>query len=162
MKIGHLTPFALSCPCSDIGRDISIRVQFSNHCYTKSCDPELHEQHEIVATDGKDRHRVFCPNRYELSHGLRELIQELPTKKVHQTSKARNYLYVVPLEIGDNPYDIYFMQRMMYANDDLRLTVESSYCRDGKLNSRNRPNSIRFPVLAYKVLKNQPIRFASR
>jgi hypothetical protein len=164
MKLDHLASFTLKCPCADIGRDLLIRVRFSSHCYTKGYDPEVHKPHEVVVREGKDRHRVFCPDRYQLSHSLRGRIEELPTKKVHQTSQSRNYVYIVPLEIGGNPYEIYFMlQRTVSGGgSDLRLSIESAYVPHGKLNARKRPNSIRFPVLAYKVLNNQPIRFAAR
>jgi hypothetical protein len=44
---------------------------------------------------------------------------------------------------------------------DLRLTVESAY-PNGGTNIRKRPRTIRFMVLAHKVLTNQPVRFAPR
>jgi hypothetical protein len=112
MTLDHLAPFTFKCPCPDINRDLSIRAQFANHhCYTKAYDPVADDAKEIIATEGKDRHRVFCPARYELSHRLPKLIPELPNKRVHQTSQSRNYVYIVPLEIVGNPYEIYFMLR---------------------------------------------------
>jgi hypothetical protein len=95
---------------------------------------------------------------------LPKLIPELPNSKVHQTSQSRNYVYVVPLELGGNPYEIYFMLQRAAPDDavDLRLTVESAYRSDGPLKLRNRPNAIRFAVLAHKVLMNQPVRFRPR
>ena len=72
-------------------------------------------------------------------------------------------MYVAHLD-GRSPYEIYFMLQRTAGNDkvDLRLTVESAYCRDGPLNLRKRPNTIRFAVLAHKVLTDQRIRFAPR
>jgi hypothetical protein len=165
MPLDHLTSFTFDCPCPDIKRDLSIRVQFANHhCYTKKYDPKVHKPEQIIITESKDRHRVFCPDRYKLSHQLRKLISELPTKRVHQTSRSRNYVYVVPVEVGGNPYEIYFMLQRAAPADaaDLRLTVESAYRVDGPLNLRKRPNAIRFAVLAHKVLMNQRVRFAPR
>jgi hypothetical protein len=165
IKLDHLTPFTFTCPCPDINRDLSIRAQFVNHhCYTKKYDPTIHDPDEIIVTEAKDRHRVFCPVRYELSRYLPKLIPELPNSKVHQTSQSRNYVYVVPLEIGRNPYEIYFMLQRAAPDDtaDLRLTVESAYRSDGPRDLRKRPNAIRFVVLAHKVLTNQPVRFAPR
>ena len=164
-SLDHLTPFTFDCPCPDIRpRPLSIRAQFTNHCYTESYDSNVHAPEQIIITEAKDRHRVFCAVRYELSHRLRPAILELPSRKVHQTSKFRNYVYVVPLEIGGNPYEIYFMLQRAAPDDkaDLRLTVESAYRSTGPLNLRSRPNTIRFAVLAHKVLTKQPVRFAVR
>jgi hypothetical protein len=56
---------------------------------------------------------VVCSRlvRYKLSHYLPKVIPELPNSKVHPTSQSRNYVYVVPIEIGGNPSEIYFMLR---------------------------------------------------
>jgi hypothetical protein len=165
MTFDHLIPFRFNCPCPDINRDLSIRAHFANHhCYTRRYDPTIHTPEEIIVTEAKDRHRVFCPERYELSRRLPKLIPELPDKRVNQTSQSRNYVYVVPLEILGNPYEIYFMLQRAAPDDaaDLRLTVESAYRSDGPPNLRKRPNAIRFVVLAHKVLTNQAVRFAPR
>jgi hypothetical protein len=163
ISIDHLSPFLFDCPCEDIGRPLVIRVVFANHCYTKKYDPSAHTPEQIVLTEG-DRHRVFCPIRHGLSHRLPALIVDLPGKRVHQTSQVRNYVYVVPLEIAGNPYEIYFMlQRAQGAGEaDLRLTVESAYQDKGAPNVRKRPNTIRFAVLAHKMLTGQSVRFAAR
>jgi hypothetical protein len=165
MNLDHLAPFTFRCPCPDIDRDLSIRAQFVNHhCYTRKYDPAIHDPSEIIIAEAKNRHRVFCPERYKLSRYLPKVLPELPNSKVHQTSQSRNYVYVVPLEIEGNPYEIYFMLQRAARDDaaDLRLTVESAYRGDGPLNLRKRPNTIRFAVLAHKVLTNQPVRFAPR
>jgi hypothetical protein len=164
MTLDHLTPFTFTCPCPDIERDLSIRAQFANHhCYSRKYDPAIHSTEEILFTEAKDRHRVFCPDRYELSRRLPKLLPELPNKRVHQTSQSRNYIYVVPLDILGIAYEIYFMLQRAAPEDaaDLRLTVESAY-RSDRPNLRKRPNAIRFAVLAHKVLTNQPVRFAPR
>jgi hypothetical protein len=165
MTLDHLAPFTFNCPCPDINRDLSIRAQFVNqHCYTKRYDPAIHDPKEIIVAEAKDRHRVFCPMRYELSRRLPKLIPELPNKQVHQTSQSRNYVYVVPLEIAGDHYEIYFMLQRAAPDDaaDLRLTVESAYRSEGPPNLRKRPNAIRFVVLAHKMFMNRPVRFAPR
>lgn len=162
-SIAHLSGMELTCPCKPIGRDLTIRVAFKNHCYTEDYDPEKHQPHEILITEAKDRYRVFCPIRYALSHRLPEILVRLPNEKVHQTAQVRNYVFVVPLEVDGQFYEVYFMLQRAAANDksDLRLTVESAY-PNGGTNIRKRPNMIRFMVLAHKVLTNQPVRFAPR
>jgi len=78
--------------------------------------------------------------------------------------KPAIYVYIVKLDVGGNPYEMFFMLQWAAAQDasDLRLTVESAYCADGPVTLRKRPNSIRFAVLAHKVLTKQPVRFGMR
>ncbi len=93
-----------------------------------------------------------------------DLIKALPKSKVHQTAQLRNYVYVVPMEIDDKPYEVYFMLQRAARSEkaDLRLTIESAYIDDDGSSIRKRPSSIRFMVLAHKVLSNQQIKFAPR
>jgi len=162
MKLDHLAPVTFDCPCPDIGRPLSIRAHFTNHCYTEAYDPALHRPDRVVLRDGNGLLRAFCPVRYELSHQLPTLITNLPdNKKVHGTGEGRNYVYAVGLDDKESPYEIYFRLRRTVGND-LRLTVESAYCRDGLSNLRRRPNAIRFAVLAHKIATGQPVRFAPR
>ena len=163
-SIEHLAPMEITCPCQPIGRELRIEVAFANHCYTEAFIAGVHEPELIILTEAEDRHRIFCPIRYALSHRLPELVKALPQSKVHQTPEQRNYVYVVPLEIEGRPYEIYFqLQRAARKSPaDLRLTIESAYIDDEGSNVKKRPNDIRFLVLAYKVLARQPIKFAAR
>jgi hypothetical protein len=164
VSVDHLAPMTIRCPCESIGRELLIDVDFANHCYTKKFVEGVHEIEQIILTEAEDRHRVFCPIRYELSSQLPDLIRALPNHKVHQTSQARNYVYIVPLRIRNRPYEIYFMLQRAPSDSaaDLRLTVESAYVADDGSNVRKRPNKIRFMILAHKVLTKQRIRFAPR
>lgn len=164
MPIGHLAPTSLRCDCSKIGRDLVVRAIFANHCYTKAFDPEAHTNEQIIHYDSPERPRVFCPVRHELSYGLPTLVAELPARKVHQTAQRRNYVYVVPLEVNWQAYEIYFMiQRAQKVEGcDLRLTIESAYPVLAPAVLPKRPNNIRFRLLAYKVFAGQEVRFAPR
>jgi len=164
LSIDHLAPMTIKCPCDSIGRDLLIDVIFANHCYTEKFVEGFHEIEQIILTEAEDRHRVFCPIRYGLSYRLPDLIKALPKSKVHQTAQLRNYVYVVPLEIDDRPYEVYFMlqRAARAAKADLRLTIESAYIDDEGSAIRKRPSSIRFMILAHKVLTNQQIKFAAR
>jgi hypothetical protein len=66
--------------------------------------------------------------------------------------------------VAGQPYNILFtLQRAdgkLFA--DLRMTVESAYPSDGSRTRPRLPNSIRFKVLACKVLRREPVRFAPR
>jgi len=133
VELGHLDPMFMECPCDKIRRDLAIRVKFANHCYTEGFDATRHNRDQICLWDAPDRGRVFCPERYELSHNLPEILLGIHTKKVYQTSEQRNYVYAVPLELDSQRYEIYFMLQRALAEDreerraDLRLTVESAY-----------------------------------
>jgi hypothetical protein len=164
MPIGHLAPKMIGCPCEHIKRDLSIRVIFANHCYTEEFSAEKHSHDQIILYDSPDRPRVFCPIRYKLSHRLPDLIDALPAQRVHQTTQVRNYVYVVPLKVERQVYEIYFMLQRAQAEDaaDLRLTIESAYPVEVPSILPKRPSTIRFRVLAYKVLANQPVKFAAR
>lgn len=163
-SIAHLAPGkTITCACKEMERDLVIRVIYTNHCYTENFDPKKHNEEEILIKEAKDRHRVFCPIRHGLSHKLPEILADLPNRKVHQTAQGRNYVFVVPLEVEGQMYEVYFMLQRASKDDeaDLKLTVESAYPNGGS-NVRKRPNTIRFFVLAYKVMMNQRVRFAAR
>jgi hypothetical protein len=75
-----------------MNRELIIDVAFANHCYTKQFIDGDHDPEQIILTEAKNRHRIFCPIRYELSHRLPDLIKVLPNSKVHQTPQQRNYV----------------------------------------------------------------------
>lgn len=164
LSIAHLAPTTFGCPCRELGRDLVIGADFSNHCYTERFDSERHSREEIVVYESPSRPRAFCLERYELSHRLPAIVAELPNKRVHQTPEKRNYVYAVPLQIEGRMYEVYFMlQRAETSKDlDLRLTVESAYAVTMPSPVPRRPNAIRFGVLAYKVLRREQVRFAAR
>lgn len=162
-SIAHLAPLVIRCACPDIGRDLVIRVAFSNHCYSEKFDPERHDPEQIIVRDAGGR-RVFCPVRHGLSYRLPEIVKRLPQEQVYQTAQRRNYVFAVPLAIEGQVYEVFFvLQRAeKVPGIDLRLTVESAYPVDAPTPRPRRPNAIRFKVLAYKVLRGQPVRFAAR
>lgn len=168
MPIEHLAPMHMTCGCKPIKRDLLIRVIFTKHCYTEAFDAERHTKEQIILFDAPDRARVFCPTRYGLSLGLPDIMANLHTKKVNQTAERRNYVYALPLELDNQLYEIYFMLQRAGAGDrgelipDLRLTVESAYPVQVPTIVPKRANSIRFSILAYKVLKKEQVRFAAR
>jgi hypothetical protein len=157
---------SIECPCEEIGRAILIRVHFTHHCYTEAFDPAIHTEDQIVCYDAPPdgRPRVFCPIRHKMSLDLPNLIKDLPGHKVHQSTSRRNYVFVVPLKISNQLYEIYFMlQRAEPAEkSDLRLTVESAYPVEAASPVPKRPGKIRFQLLAYKTLRKERIWFAPR
>lgn len=160
----HTGTVSFVCPCEELGRDIIVRVHFTHHCYTKAYDPREHAADQIVCYDAPQRPRVFCPVRYKLSLDLPAIVKTLATRRVHQTTVQRNYVFIVPLNVNNLLYEIYFMLQRALSDDkaDLRLTVESAYPVAVTTPVPKRPNAIRFRVLAYKTLRNERIRFAPR
>jgi hypothetical protein len=163
VSIAHLAPMTLLCPCHGLPRDLVIEVDFTAHCYTEKYVEGQHTDADIVTYDGGNRPRIFCPIRHNLSHRLPEIVAGLPNKKVKQTAEKRNYVYVVPLEIGGQVYEMYFMiQRAeQRPNIDLRMTVESAYIPTDPT-PLGGTNSIRFKVLASKILRREEIKFPAR
>ena len=110
--------------------------------------------------------RAFDQRRYDLSKNLPGIIRALPTIKVHQTPEQRNYLYFCALtELEDEEYLVFFSMKRAHKGQDhhLELFVESAYpARTGAPPTRKRPNAIRFAILALKVYKGEPVRFAAR
>lgn len=161
--IGHLAPMTIACPCEDIGRDLAILVSFSNHCYTEGFDGGRHDPGLIIVRDGGGP-RVFCPIRHELSSRLPGIIRNFPTQKVYQTAQQRNYVYSAPLDIDGKIYEVFFMLQRAerLPGVDIRMTIESAYPADAPNPRPNRPNAIRFKVLAHKIVRRQPVRFAPR
>jgi hypothetical protein len=164
VSLAHLAPMIIHCPCTQIKRNLSIRVGFANHCYTEAFDAALHAREQIILYDSPQRPRIFSPNRHRLSVFLPQLLTELPTKKVQQTFQQRNYVYEATVELETVPYEVYFMLQRLDGEKgiDLRLTVESAYPSEGLPDLRKRPRDIRFSILAYKTLAKQPITFGAR
>ncbi len=163
VSLDHLAPLVIACPCNVIGRDLTINAIFRTHCYTEKFDPIKHTRDQIVLYDAPARPRVFCPIRHRLSFKLPELISVIPKEKVFQTSQRRNYLYAAKMSANDGIYEIYFMlQKANGGSTDLRLTVESAYPVVEASPVPNRPNKIRFAVLALKVFRCEAVRFAAR
>jgi hypothetical protein len=88
----------------------------------------------------------------------------LPSEKVYQTAQLRNYVFGASVNLAGQIYEVYLMlQRAENVPDmDLRMTIESAYLVDVPTPRPKRPNTIRFKVLAYKVLRREPVRFTVR
>jgi len=163
VSIDHLAPMQMGCSCPNIGRTLTIKVAFSHHCYTEGFDADKHERKQIIVRDGSGP-RVFCPIRHDLSFRLPQIVRSIPNNRVYQTAQQRNYVYAIPLDIKGQIYEVFFMLQNAerVAGIDLRMTIESAYPVNAPLPLPKRPNAIRFTILAYKVLRREPVRFAAR
>lgn len=161
----HLEPFILRCPVP-VGPGnplhLQINVRFSCHCFSEAFDPARHDP-GVIVMDHKTP-RAFDLRRYELSRFLPGLVGAFPERKVHQTYERRNYCYFQALaECDGQIYEVFFNIRRAAAGEShhLNLFVESAYPSE-VLHAAKRPNAIRFSILALKVFKNEPVRFAVR
>lgn len=128
----HLEPFTFTVHSVRSGRDLRIRVTFSNHCFTRGHDEVTDPRGIPIIRDGR-RLRVFCAVRYRLSFKLRVVIEGLQASsaRVHETSAGRNWCYSLRVEDPDGPYHIFFEVRRAGAEQrqwqELNLVVESAY-----------------------------------
>jgi hypothetical protein len=96
-ELSHLHPFRypllLPEKLSRESREVEIRVAFSAHTFTRGCsiaeDPDYH-----YSTAPRDL-RKFCPNRYELSKMLPDVVLSLDGRKCFFTDR-NNYFVVDP------------------------------------------------------------------
>ncbi|MGZ7246689.1 hypothetical protein ACXWO4_11565, partial [Streptococcus pyogenes] len=72
---------------------------FSNHCFSESLSDNPNSEH-VVIDNTKDKERVFCPIRYELSKTLPNLIKSLNEEsvKVWETAARRNWCYTIQID----------------------------------------------------------------
>ena len=159
-SIEHLAPSQFACPSIEMQRDLIIEASFANHCYTRAFDGRLHKKEEIMLYESVDRPRVFCPDRYGLSHRLPQIVSSLPRHKVRQTYEGRNYVFSTVIDIAGAFYDVFFMlQKEHNGPADLRLTVESAYVRKARLDTGG---TVRFTILAHHTYIGKRVKFARR
>ena len=110
--------------------------------------------------------RIFCPNRYEDSHLLKDIITRLPTARVYQTWEKRNYVFLaVETPQRDDRYHLFFSIKKVGSkrNKHIEMWIESAYRQE---NSRyappHRPNPVRFKVLIQNVFMERSLNFAPR
>lgn len=160
--LDHLEPFTFSVESERAKKTLRIHVTFSNHCFTRSHDPETDVQDVPIFRDHKGRPRVFCQTRYRLSLALPVLIKGLgePRVRVVETATQRNWVYSIRVEDPTGPYHIFFEVRRAgkeyRAREDLRLVVESAYHQEpGQLPPKLR-GAMAFVLLCGKVYLGQP------
>jgi hypothetical protein len=136
---------------------LSIRVNFSCHCFTEKHDastPELTYAHAGET-------RSFDEERYLLSLNLSAIIEAISERKVFFT-KDTNYLIVEALDhSGVNVrYAIFFdLKKARDTKNDLIMTVESAYIKTALPKHLEK---IRFRILVGKVAAGQKVRSPPR
>ncbi len=165
--MGHLRAFDCTFTQEAKGsapeREYAFVVEFSSHCFTRG--PNKHRGETLNDVDRalhyKDSRdtRIFCFQRYKLSHRLPDIAREITYKSCYHTGKGN--FFVVEL-VNDNDekqeYEVYFKVSRA-SKGKLRLYIESAYIRDSQHGS-SQPirKKIKFFVIAFNVKSGKPIK----
>ena len=154
--------FSITATSSRPEIDADMEVKFSSHCV--SIGPKKNEKFDFekigadyMIVDGSGIKRQFCPDRYELSHRLRDIIKSLPGGRKCYFTGRKNWITVEILGAGGTQkfYDIYFKLKRKPSNY-LFMYLESAFIRDtGK--SMGKRKTIGSKVLLGKTLRGEPI-----
>ena len=162
--LSHLKDFHFEVvrPQSDDekGWSIPIHVSFSWHCYTRT--PHTGETLPILS-DGREE-RCFCPERFEHSKRLPDIIKGLSERRVFQTGKG-NYLTIEIMDSNGTvfDYEIYFRVRKQGKKQPLRLFVESAYLRvplAKSIQQKRKRQPVRFRVIVYNTHHGKHVRYS--
>ena len=154
VDLSHLEPFDFTC----LENRRRVAVIFGQHTFTRGLES---------GDDPTKRcfdNRIFCPERYALSHNLPSVVSGLPGSKVYQTWEANAYVTIASVVlVGTENYHVFLTAK----RDDLskkvkrvRLTIESAYV-DNASNylSESKPHSIKFENLIENTFMGRPIVF---
>ena len=164
--ISHLRVFSFqfTIPATESQPEINgeMEVKFSSHCV--SIGPKKAEEfdfkaigHDQMIVDGTGIKRRFCPDRYALSHQLRDVIRSLPNGRGCFFAGRENWITVEVLGTGGEQqfYDIYFKLHRK-SDKKLFLYLESAFIRDKRKRIGKR-KKIGSRVLIGKTLRHEPI-----
>jgi hypothetical protein len=160
VNFNHLHPFQFLVMTQTRPGGATIDVRFSNHCFSEVYNAATHVG-PIVDVWDRGRRRVFSQHRYDLSLGLRDIVEALPTSTIFLTPEA-NFVRVVPA--GDNnisEYRVYFHAKSGRDASDVSLFIESAYSPDFSKQVLNpaQMTKVRFAVLVDKTIRGEKIKF---
>lgn len=156
--LDHLVSFILNVDSERAQKQLTVRVSFTNHCYTVQHDPAAHPEGWPILRDGGGRARTFCPERYRLSKQmLPAFIQQLnhPKAAVRQTHERRNWVHSALIDTEIGTYVAFFeLRRSRATSVDLEMVVESAYAR---LEPAGTLGRIGFILLCGRVFRGDPV-----
>ena len=152
--------------CPEINADMLI--QYSSHCV--SIGPPHGERFDFaelgmdqLVVDERGNERCFCPERYEWSKNLPDIIRTLPSDRVCFFTGHENWLTFEILDPAGvrHTYEVFFNLRRQ-SSKFVRVYVESGYVRTADDEIRRpsdfrRQAKMRGKVLLAKKLRKQPI-----
>jgi hypothetical protein len=162
VNFDHLEPFQFVMETQSRPKGAVIDVRFSNHCFSESYNAELHPEPVVDVWDRGQR-RVFNQERYDLSFGLRAIMEGLPNAQVYHTPEANFVRIVAPGGNSPDEYRVYFNAKSGGGRGDcdVALFVESAYAPDFEKQVL-RPaqmTKVRFALLVDKTIRGEKLRF---
>jgi len=140
-------------------REYKFHVTFSMHCFTR--DPQ---QTEVINNDlwyeGPKENRLFCFDRYPLTHQLSDIVKGLATRPCWVTKHGNFFTIELIADNGEKiEYEVYFDVTKATRKGWLNLVVQSAYVRTaGYQSQRPIKRKIRLSVIAYNRLLGKPIK----
>lgn len=133
-------------------------IEFGTHCFTKS--PNVHKGETLANFDNSLHYvtdkeiRLFCPERYQLSLKLPEILRNLDKHKCYFTSANDKFLTIsIQNQQGEMvDYEIYFSLKKS-KTCDVHIFINSAYLRSLDYRS-NKTMLRRKPVSLFVLLHN--------
>ena len=160
VNFDHLEPFQFLVVTEARPGGATIDVRFSNHCFSEAYNAAVHAT-PIVDVWDRGQRRVFCQQRYDLSLGLRTIIEALPTSPIFLTPEA-NFVRIVTADAnGVNEYRVYFNAKHGRDASDVSIFIESAYPPDfsKQVLKPSQMTKVRFSVLVDKTIRGEKIKF---
>lgn len=165
----HLRPFmfnlTLQAHKSNPELEISLRVEFTNHCYTEGAAQDVTELNGVTydEVDHYEWPRWYNTERYNTSLLLPDFVRQIHTKKCLFT-KRQNWL-IIELEEENGTIVPFYLIFSIWAHknqeNSLGLRIVSAYKKTKEDNAPKRGHGmdrISFAMLARKTLANVPIK----
>jgi hypothetical protein len=135
--------------------DVEIQIGFSSHTFTTGCT-SAEGPHEAYSTATDPRR--FCPERYELSMQLTNVVRNLENRKCFYTRRDNYFVAEVSGLPKGYEYWIFFDVRKI-ATRAVIVWIESAYvgCINNPPSGRKR-QKVNFRVLVRKALENTRAR----
>lgn len=162
IDLTHLEPFQFVMNTAARPGGAIVDVRFSNHCFSDTYDAKRHP--EPVDVWDRGQRRAFDRERYDLSLGLRPVIEALPAASVFYTPES-NFVRIVPPG-EEAEYRIYFNVKRGGGPvaADVSLFIESAYRPDGRKHVL-RPaqmTKVKFALLVDKTVRGERLSFQYR
>ena len=160
VNFSHLEPFEFLVTTEARPGGATVDVRFSNHCFSDAYNAAIHAA-PIADVWDRGQRRVFCPQRYDLSLGLRNIIEALPASPVFLTPEANFVRILMPGDNGIGEYRVYFNAKRGRDGSDVSLFIESAYTPDfsKQVLKPTQMTKVRFSVLVDKTIRGEKIKF---
>ena len=160
VSFDHLEPFQFLLTTEARPGGATIDVRFSNHCFSETYNAAIHGG-PIVDVWDRGRRRVFSQQRYDLSLGLRDIVEALPTSTIFLTPEANFVRIKTADNNGMGEYRVYFNAKHGRESSDVSLFIESAYPSDfsKQVLKPSQMTKVRFSVLIDKTIRGEKIKF---